>query len=133
MDGLSYIPYNAGLKRYAKKNRQNPTLAEKKIWQILSRKQFEEVKFTRQKPLESFITDFYCSELKLVIEIDGDSHASQPGYDQLRSDVLREKHKIKVVRYSNHDILRNSEGVYEDLVNQIRARRQEIKPPLTPP
>ena len=54
-----------------------------------------------------FIADFYCAELKLVIEIDGDSHAVHTGYDAGRTAFL-ESRGLRVLRYANHDILQQS-------------------------
>ena len=115
-----YIQYNPKLIEVARENRKNPTQAEKKLWlKILKGKQFENYKFLRQKPLDNFIADFYCAELLLIIEIDGDSHAKQREYDTLRSEKL-EAHGIKVVRYTNDDVLSNIEGVYQDLKKRIK-------------
>lgn len=66
------IPYRPDLKFKASQNRNNPTKPESRIWyEILSNRKIK-YKFLRQKPLHNFIVDFYCSKLKLVIEIDGD-------------------------------------------------------------
>ncbi len=114
-----YIPYNPKLVEEARKNRKNQTQAEKKMWfNILRNRQFANYKFLRQKPLDNFIVDFYCAELMLAIEIDGDSHIRQKEYDILRSEKL-EAHGIKVVRYTNSDVLSNVEGVYRDLKERI--------------
>ncbi|MDP3794091.1 MAG: endonuclease domain-containing protein [Candidatus Uhrbacteria bacterium] len=123
----------------ARKNRRCPTEAEKKMWyQVLSRKQFLPYKFLRQKPLDRFIVDFYCSELLLVIEIDGDSHASQIEYDQTRTDRLGE-FDIRVIRYENQDVLQRLESMAEDLMEQVCMRKKELagkpldrKPPHSP-
>ena len=115
-----FIPYNQKLIEVARENRKNPTQAEKKLWlKVLKGKQFENYKFLRQKPLDNFIADFYCAELLLIIEIDGDSHAKQREYDTLRSEKL-EAYGIKVVRYTNDDVLSNIEGVYQDLKKRIK-------------
>ena len=115
-----YIEYNPKLIEVARENRKNQTQAEEKMWfNILKGKQFENYKFLRQKPLDNFIADFYCAELLLIIEIDGDSHAKQREYDTLRSEKL-EAHGIKVVRYTNDDVLSNIEGVYQDLKKRIK-------------
>lgn len=109
----------------AQRNRNNPSLAEKKIWyEILCRKQFKGYKFTRQKPIANFIVDFYCSQLQLVIEIDGDSHIKNKEYDKVRTDVLNQ-YELKILRYTNRDVMNNIEGVYQDV---MRA----IEPPLSP-
>ena len=68
----------------SRKNRNNITEAEKIIWnQILSRDKTG-YRFLRQKPIDRFIIDFYCSELSLAIEIDGGSHIKKKGTDDLR-------------------------------------------------
>jgi very-short-patch-repair endonuclease len=110
-----YIPYNHKLLEIARENRKNPTPAEEKIWrEVLQKKQFKNHKFLRQKPLHNFIADFYCAELMLVIEIDGEYHIKQKEYDVLRSDKLKE-YGIRVIRYKNKDVLDNIERVREDL------------------
>ena len=115
--GLSsaFLPYNSTLTQLARENRKNPTPAESRMWhQVLRMRCFENYKFLRQKPIDNYIVDFYCSELHLVIEIDGDSHAEAVEYDAVRTSVL-EALGLTVVRYTNHDIMHNLESVYEDL------------------
>ena len=115
-----YIPYNPKLIEEARKNRKNQTQAEKKMWfNILKNRQFANYKFLRQKPLDNFIVDFYCAELMLAIEIDGDSHIRRKEYDILRSEKLK-AHSIKVIRYTNDEIMFNLEGVYKDLKKRIK-------------
>ena len=121
-----FISYNKNLTQKARENRKNPTKAEKKIWyEVLRNKDFENYKFIRQKPLDNFIVDFYCSELLLVIEIDGDSHSEQIDYDISRTKKLNQ-FGIKIIRYTNFEILRNIKGVYDDLKIRIRERREEL-------
>ena len=122
---LKYLPYKRKLTQLARKNRNNPTPAEKKLWfEVLCRKRFEGYKFTRQKPLGGYIADFYCSKLKLVIEIDGDTHAENTEYDEMRTNILKQ-YGLKVLRYTNRDVMNNIEGVYQDLM-------QIINPPFPP-
>jgi very-short-patch-repair endonuclease len=71
------IPYNPNLKALAKKLRQNMTLSEVLLWNELSGKKMHGFDFDRQRPIDIFIVDFYCKELNLAIEIDGDSHDIQ--------------------------------------------------------
>ena len=119
VEGLRFLPYNPKLTALARANRKNPTAAEQKIWhEVFRAYQFSAYKFLRQKPIDRFIVDFYCSSLRLVIEIDGDDHAENLGYDIVRTECL-EKYGLKVIRYSNHDVMHNISGVYEDLVMQI--------------
>ena len=128
-----YIPYNKALTEKARENRKNPTSAEKKLWhEVLQNKRLENLKFTRQKPLDEYIVDFYCAELMLAIEIDGDTHAGQEEYDKNRIANLN-KYGIKVIRYTNADVLNNLEGVYQDLRERVSARKSpKSATPLTP-
>ena len=82
----------------------------------------------RQKPIDNFIVDFYCSELLLVIEIDGDSHVYQEEYDLLRTEKLNSS-GIKVIRYANNDVIKNIDGVYCNLKNKIEKRLKELRNP----
>ena len=68
------IPYNPKLKEYARYLRNNSTRSEIRLWHELKGKQRLGYDFHRQKPLLHFIADFYCYELKLVIELDGYTH-----------------------------------------------------------
>lgn len=82
---------------------------EKQLWyKVLSRDQLEGLRFLRQKPLLDYIVDFYCPELRLVIELDGDSHVEQSEYDRIRTENLQ-KYGITVVRYTNREVLENIE------------------------
>ena len=123
-----YIPYNKTLTEKARKNRKNPTPAEQKLWhEVLQSKRLDNLKFTRQKPLDEYIVDFYCAKLMLAIEIDGDTHAGQKQYDEDRTKNLN-KFGVEVIRYTNAEVLNNLEGVYQDLHKRISAR----KPPKSP-
>ena len=122
------FPYNQYLTKRARKNRKNPTCAEKRLWaEVLRNKQFFGYKFLRQKPIENYITDFYCRKLKLIIEVDGDQHAENKEYDEIRTSVLN-SHGIKVIRYWNNEVMSNLEGVYEDLTRKIKKRRGRYYP-----
>jgi very-short-patch-repair endonuclease len=114
-----YLPYDKRLTILARQNRKTPTLAEHLIWtQVLSHRQFAKYKFHRQKPIGRYIADFYCAELKLVIEIDGHSHAEQADYDQQRTDFLNSL-GLKVLRYTNGDVQHNLSSIFDDLARVI--------------
>jgi len=126
----AFLPYNRTLKDRARENRKNPTKAETKIWnEVLRMRQFSDYKFLRQKPIDNYIVDFYCSELRLVIEIDGDSHAETIEYDAERTKVLQSL-GLSVVRYTNDDVMRNIQGVFDDLSEKIK-RLTPLDPPLS--
>jgi very-short-patch-repair endonuclease len=85
--------------------RKGSTLAENKMWHQLRSRQVLGKKFRRQHPFEEFILDFYCDELKLVIEVDGGYHASkeQAEYDQNRTDFLKQ-FGLKILRFTNQEV-----------------------------
>lgn len=73
----------------------------------------------------SFILDFYCSQLLLGIEIDGSSHDDKIDYDAMRTLKIGERW-IKILRYHNDDILKNSEWVLSNLEYEIKIREKEL-------
>jgi very-short-patch-repair endonuclease len=118
-EGLGFLPYDLKLTALARANRKNPTPAERKIWsEVLCYRQLAAYKFLRQKPINRFIVDFYCSSLRWVIEIDGESHAEDPAYDVERTQILQ-SYGLSVIRYSNHEVMHNISGVYDDLAKRI--------------
>ena len=122
-EGLAFILYNKNLTSWARENRNHPTAAESKLWyQLLRGRNLSNYKFIRQKPIATYIVDFYCAELHLAIEVDGDSHAETIIYDDERTNTLNSL-GITVVRYSNYDILNNLQGVYADLISRIEAMK----------
>ena len=118
-DKRESVPYDKSLGRLAREHRKNPTEAELMVWDILKDRQFESIKFRRQKPILDYIADFYCAELLLVIEVDGDYHNGQEEYDHLRTDKLNEL-GINVIRYTNHQVINSIDFVKEDLSQKIQ-------------
>jgi len=94
------------------------TAAERKLWHQYLRT--FEFRVLRQRPIDYFIVDFYCPTLKLVIEIDGDSHYTEQGqdYDRERSQRL-ESYGLKVIRFTNQQVLENFDGVCEEIEGLI--------------
>jgi len=78
------IYYNPKLKALSRKLRNNSTLSEVLLWNQLKSRKMRGYQFMRQKPIGNYIVDFYCSKLKLVIEIDGESHSERSKEDQIR-------------------------------------------------
>ncbi|WKZ20402.1 MAG: DUF559 domain-containing protein [Candidatus Jettenia sp. CY-1] len=68
------IYYNPKLKALSRELRKNSTLSEILLWNKLKARKMRGYQFMRQKPIDNYIADFYCSKLRLVIEIDGNSH-----------------------------------------------------------
>ncbi|AQM67644.1 hypothetical protein Vca1114GL_01127 [Vibrio campbellii] len=101
--------------------RTNMPKPEEVLWQRIRRKQLG-VKFRRQHGIGRYIVDFYCAELNLVIEIDGDSHFSDEGKekDTIR-DSFMETLGIKVLRFTNEEVMKQTESVLERLFNLVRS------------
>ena len=116
---MNYIPYNKHLKEYSKKLRLDSTLSEVLLWNYLRAKQLGYT-FNRQKPLLSYIVDFYCKPLNLVIEIDGDSHNHKYDLDVKRQEELEAYGLIflrfddKEVKQDINNVLRTIEGWIEE-------------------
>lgn len=108
------IPYQPELVKIASELRKNLTPAERRLWNYISRKQIHRVDFDRQKPIDRYIVDFYCKQLKLAIEIDGQSHDFKTEYDLKRQEIL-ESFGIKVIRFSEKEVLIN----LDDVLSQI--------------
>ena len=122
-DAGGYVPYDEALTERARENRRNPTPAEKKLWfEALRDRRLSGLRFTRQKPLGRYIVDFYCAELMLAIEIDGESHAEREGYDEARTRRLNAL-GVEVVRYANAEVMNHLEGVYVDLRKRVSDMR----------
>lgn len=76
------------------------------------------VKFRRQQPIDHYIVDFYCPDLRLVIEVDGGQHTVD--VDAVRTAYLRAQ-GLQILRFWNNDILNNQPGVYLTIVETIRS------------
>ena len=101
---------NANSLKHAKAIRKDMPEPEMRLWLELRAARFRGIKFRRQKVVGSYIADFASNDPKLVIEIDGDTHASRESYDAQRTQYLEEQ-GYSVVRFSNSDVMTNMEGV----------------------
>ena len=110
--------------------RKNQTDAEGKLWSILRNRQLSGVKFRRQFPIGRYILDFYSPEYKLGIEADGGQHYEDKGkkQDGLRTRELV-KDGVKIVRFSDLDILNNIVGVYEIIQRFIENKKSGFPSP----
>ena len=90
----------------ARKLRREETTAEAILWEALRGRKFLNLKFRRQHPVYSYIADFYCHELKLVVEVDGGYHTEE---EQIKKDEKRtlelEKAGVSVIRFTNKEVL----------------------------
>jgi very-short-patch-repair endonuclease len=98
--------------------RRNFTEAERRLWAALRDRRLAHYKFRRQRSVGPFIADFVCIAHRLVIEADGSQHAENPT-DEART-IWLEEHGWKLVRFWNNDILENTEGVLESILQILR-------------
>jgi very-short-patch-repair endonuclease len=101
------------MKRFnARDLRNDPTEAERLLWQHLRLRQLGGHKFRRQQPLGNYVVDFVCLEKRLVIEVDGGQHNAQIANDKQRAAWI-EAQGFRVLRFWNHEIMQNIEAVKE--------------------
>jgi very-short-patch-repair endonuclease len=121
-------PYRNTLKEPARPParplRSAMTDAEQVLWQHIRRKQIQGVQFYRQKPLLSFVVDFYCPAAKLVIEVDGSQHYEEghQDKDQSRGAALTGL-GLRVLRYDNRQILLETNAVLMVINEVVRERK----------
>ena len=106
---------------FARYLRKNMTKEERKLWYDFLCEY--PIKFTRQKIVEKYILDFYCSKAKLAIELDGSQHYTPEAkdYDCVRTEFLK-KHGITVIRILNRDVNNNFSGVCKYISNIITKK-----------
>jgi very-short-patch-repair endonuclease len=104
--------------------RKNMTASEKYLWTFISKKQLLKKKFRRQHPIGNYIADFYCHDIKLVIEVDGKYHDEkyQKIHDNYRDSEMK-RFDIKVIRFKNEDVLNNIGEVLNQIETSIRNFR----------
>ncbi len=100
--------------------RRDATPAERKLWNGLRNSRLNVGKFRRQVPIGRYIADFYCTEAKLVIEVDGITH-SEPADDATRTAWLNTQ-GIHVIRFWNNEIMENLDGVIWKVSETVRSR-----------
>ena len=121
MDKHPYTGLNSNMTGYSRKLRKNMTKQERHLWYDFL--QTYPVKIYRQRNIDCYIVDFYCSQAHLVIEIDGGQHYTREGlaYDKKRTAVL-EKYDLKVIRFSNREIDDTFDGVCWKIDQVIREQ-----------
>lgn len=118
--------YNPQLRNYAVNLRTaSVSKAEKYIWKaLLSRKQTG-FGFKRQRPIDRFIADFFCADLKLIIEIDGSSHIGKEAYDAYRQQRL-ENLGYTVIRFREGEVMRDFYMVQDQVMRVIEVLREQL-------
>ena len=109
------VPEHA-LDSRARALRRASSEAERRLWRYLRAHRFDGYKFRRQVVIAPYIVDFVCLEAMLIIEADGGQHSEQQAYDQRRTALL-EGMGYRVLRFWNHEILRETEAVLEQIAS----------------
>ena len=130
---MSIVFNNKAYTARRKALRRSLSKAEAVIWLHLSRKQMNGFKFRRQYSVNQYVIDFYCPELKLAIEIDGDSHY---GYLSEKYDNERQKYiesfGIHFMRFTNDDVYNNIDGVLQMIYEWTEQYKNKNTPPHVP-
>lgn len=111
--------YQTHLKSYAQENRRNPTPEEKQLWYGFLRKHGHQ--FRRQKCFGCYIVDFYCSDARLIVELDGSQHFSPEGkvWDENRTAYLASL-GLRVIRFTNAQVNREFDAVCRAIDAAVR-------------
>ena len=90
------------------------------LWNYLKKKQMLGYDFDRQRPIDNYIVDFYCKDLRLAIEVDGESRYGREDRDRLRDKRLNEL-GVTLLRFDNLDIIYKLDQVIESIENWIKT------------
>ena len=103
----------------ARRLRRNQTDAERALWFRLRDRRLVGLKFRRQMPIASYVVDFCCESARLIVELDGGQHATSQEEDAKRTAAL-EAQGYLVLRFWNNDVLKNTDGVVESIINTLK-------------
>jgi very-short-patch-repair endonuclease len=98
------LPFNPKLTLLSKKLRKSGNLSEVLMWNVFKNKNFKHLDFDRQKIIGNYIVDFYCPNLQIVIEIDGNSHNDKQEYDETR-DLYLNRLGLRVIHIEDIAVL----------------------------
>jgi len=118
------LPYNPKLKDKAKALRKAGVLSEVIFWNAVKNKKLLGLDFERQKIIGNFIVDFYCPELGVVVEIDGESHDFKGEYDQDRENYLKSL-GLDVIHYSDLEIRKALDVIMGNLYIYLKSKKEQ--------
>jgi len=110
------VPVQQELKNRARELRSNQTDVEAKLWRCLRDRQVFGAKFRRQHPIGSYIVDFCCPTLRIIVELDGGQHGEK--VDTRRTAYL-EAQGYRVMRFWNNEVIDGLEGVLEAILRAL--------------
>ncbi len=117
----------------ARELRERETPSERWLWERLRGRRLAGAKFRRQHPFGPYVLDFYCSEHRLAVELDGSYHGEPDarGYDTARTEFLQGA-LIRVLRFTNHHVLTNTDRVLATIAAAIEHGGPHPLPPSPP-
>jgi very-short-patch-repair endonuclease len=122
-------PAPASLISRARSLRANATDAERALWSLLRSRRLAGAKFRRQRPFGPYVLDFFCAQALLAIEADGGQHLSDAGRKSDRRRTLyREQRGVRVLRFSDRDILLDRDGVLERIAAALESETVGDRP-----
>ncbi len=122
---ISNNHYNPKLKEYARELRtETVSRAEKYIWKALLSRRQTGIRFLRQRPIDHFIVDLFAPEIKLIIEIDGNSHFRKADYDAYRQKKLENLGYI-FLRFPEGEVLNDLDQVQTQILHAIDCLKEE--------
>ena len=101
--------------------RKKWTKEEELMWELLRKKQLNWLRFRRQHPFWRYIADFYCDELKLVIELDWKIHENQIEYDNIRTEIIK-KYWVQVIRIKNEEIYNDIQNILNKILSPLGGK-----------
>ena len=111
--------------RRAKELMGQMTPTESLLWERLRANRLNGLHFRRQHPISKYIVDFYCHQYQLFIELDGEIHQEK---DKKERDKGREEDLLNlglnILRFSNHDVLNETQMVLTTILNEIERIKQ---------
>ncbi len=110
------------LQMRARELRHEMTGAERMLWQRIRDRQLDGAYFRKQHAIGTYIVDFFCAKAKLVVEVDGDTHAEQEMYDAERTEWLNLQKHYRVLRFTNDEVRHNIEGVLDSIRDALGNR-----------
>ncbi|CAN5131666.1 endonuclease domain-containing protein [soil metagenome] len=122
---IEIIPYRSDLVEKARELRNSATPGEKRLWKYISRRQIHGFDFDRQTPIDNYIVDFCCKELKLVIELDGRYHDFKAEYDERRQKRI-ESYGVQVIRFEEKFVLEDIDQVLAEIRYWVLEREKIV-------
>ena len=120
---------NRSLRNFARAMRKAPPPAEERLWRVVRNRRLAGYKFRRQHPLGPYILDCYCPAARVVVELDGDTHADPEAQKQdAERTAYLERRGIVVLRFWNVSLADNHEGVVDRILEACAPR---VKSPAT--